>query len=662
MRGACCLVFLLILLPLGQSALSSPSASATAVEARAELRISEVLPRFPFEHIGIVNSGSKEVELLGWSVTDGEGWWRFAESRILPAGKELILGPNATFISLLHPEALVVDPSTLSKKGRLALADEGDEVLLEDPHGNLADMVAYGKSTYSGIGWNGDRCPTPPEGKALRRDRLVAHCDSDSKEDWSIISMGRSSLAPVLASSMVEPFLCPDHMRTRVLREIAFAHVSIAIEVYIFSDPAIAEALASASQRGVKVRMLVEGEPVGGLSAYQQSCLQAICRYGCEVYQSHDYHGFKRYDYLHAKFMVVDGRRVLLASENFAPSSLDGNRGWGISIDDQKLAMAFLSVFERDVDPRYPDIHRLDASSATTTCLLDEPPPSEDASAPECFPAWVETVLAPDYGYAPVLSLIEEATERLYLELYYLGDQWSSGQDPYRSILDSARRGVSVRVILDGNWYNNEEGKGNTAIAQKMNDAAAQEGLDLEAKTLSPFHGLEALHNKGAIADEKVLVSSINWVRASFERNREVGAIIDSASVADYFAKAFLEDWVDDAISPELEVPSYVEVDQGRRVVLNATASDNSGQVRLLWDLGGDGSIDGEGLFFMAQLSPGESLIKVTALDPSNNSCTREVRVLVLAKQADEAPYYAAASLSLVAVVIWSLRKRVKRA
>jgi DNA-directed RNA polymerase alpha subunit len=109
-------------------------------------------------------------------------------------------------------------------------------------------------------------------------------------------------------------------------------------------------------------------------------------------------------------------------------------------------------------------------------------------------------------------------------------------------------------------------------------------------------------------------------------------------------------------------LPSYIEVDQGRRVVLNATASDNSGSVRLLWDVGGDGSIDGEGLFFVTELSSGESLIKVIALDPSNNSCTREVRVVVLSKQADEAPYYAAASLSIITIAIWSLRKRVKRA
>ncbi|MDD1757088.1 MAG: phospholipase D-like domain-containing protein, partial [Methanomassiliicoccales archaeon] len=467
---------------------------------------------------------------------------------------------------------------------------------------------------------------------------------------------------PISSRSTVEPFLCPDHMRARLLREIAFAHSSIALEVYILSDPAIAGALASASSRGVQVRTLVEGEPVGGLSSAQVSFLQALGKAGCEVFQSFGFHGFKRYDYLHPKFMVVDGRRVLLASENFASSSLDSNRGWGICIESQEVAVAFLSVFDGDVDPRFPDIRRMDPASATTAPSFDWPVLDPDVPAPDSFPAQVETVLAPDFGYDSTLGLIKGATDRLYLELYYMSDQWRQEQDPYLSILDAARRGVSVRLLLDGNWYNNEEGKGNAALAQKLNEAAAQERLDLQAKTLSPFHDVETLHNKGVIADGKVLVCSINWVRASFERNREAGAIIDSAQVADFFAKSFQEDWVDDAIAPELVVPSYLEVDEGRQVVLNATASDNSGSVAVVWDVGGDGKVEGEGPFFFAELPPGEFFIEVTASDPSNNSCMKVVRVMILPRQGDDPRYYGLAVAAVISVAVWFVRKRVKRA
>ncbi|MDD1755945.1 MAG: lamin tail domain-containing protein, partial [Methanomassiliicoccales archaeon] len=303
MRGACCLVILLILLPIGQSALSSHPVSGSET-VHADVRISEILPRFPSEHIGIANLGQSDVDLIGWAVSDGEGWWHFTKSMRLPAGKELFIGPNATFLRLLHPGALTLGTSELGKKGRLALADEGDEAILLDPQGNVADAVAYGRSDYSDPSWKGEKCPTPAEGKVLRRGLLAPYCDSDTKDDWAVVTPGRSSFTPISSRSTVEPFLCPDHMRARLLREIAFAHSSIALEVYILSDPNIAGALASASSRGVQVRTLVEGEPVGGLSNAQVSFLQALGKAGCEVFQSFGFHGFKRYDYLHPKFMV----------------------------------------------------------------------------------------------------------------------------------------------------------------------------------------------------------------------------------------------------------------------------------------------------------------------------------------------------------------------
>ncbi len=661
MRGALCLTILLILLPLGQGALSSPPVLGSAITSPANMKFSEVLARFPFEHIGLVNLGASDINLTGWVITDGEGSWAFDHGPDLAPGEELFIGSNLTFLQQIHPGEMRLDPMELARKGRLVLADEGDEALLIDPQGSVADVIAYGKSSYSSKGWVGEKAPAATEGKALRRDPIGPYSDSDTRNDWIVITLGRSSFFPIAADSMVEPFLCPDQMRTRVLREIAFAHSSISLEVYILSDPAIAGALASAIHRGVRVRVLVEGEPVGGLSDIQQGVLQALSQAGCEVYLSRDYHGFKRFDYLHPKFLVVDARRTLLASENLAPSSLEGNRGWGISIDNQKVANAFLAVFEHDADPRFPDIRALDPGSAFTVPSLDDPILDADAIAPDAMSAGIETVLAPDFGYSSVLELIEGARSRLYLELYYFTDQWLPERDPYHSILDAARRGVSVRLILDGNWYNNEGGKGNGALAQRMNAAAAQEGLDLRAKTLSPYHGVDTLHNKGAIADDKVLVSSINWVRASFERNREAGVIVDSNQVAEFFIDAFEGDWVDDAIAPELSVLPLVQIKEGEQLVLNATASDNSGSVKVLWDVGCDGSVQSEGSFLVTRLPPGETLIKVTALDPSNNSRTQLVRVMVLKDQGEGGLQYAAAILPLIAIAIWRIRKRVKR-
>jgi len=77
--------------------------------------------------------------------------------------------------------------------------------------------------------------------------------------------------------------------------------------------------------------------------------------------------------------------------------------------------------------------------------------------------------------------------------------------------------------------------------------------------------------------------------------------------------------------------------------------------------VGCDGSVQSEGSFLVTRLPPGETLIKVTALDPSNNSRTQLVRVMVLKDQGEGGLQYAAAILPLIAIAIWRIRKRVKR-
>ena len=661
MRGALCLIILLILLPIGQGVLSSPGASASSAPSRTNMKLCEVLPRFPYEHIGIINMGVSSINLTGWSLSDGEGAWTFEGGPELERRGELYVGTNLTFMRSVHPGGLVVDALELYRKGRLAMADEGDEVLLLDPQGGVVDAIAYGKSNYVGAGWTGEKAASPGEGKALRRSTLNPYSDTDTKLDWATSTLGRTSFSSISASALVEPFLCPEDMRSRMLREIEFAHDSISVEVYILSDLKVASALASALERGVRVRVLVEGEPVGGLTDSQEEVLQALSNHGCEVYITSAFHGFKRYDYLHPKFLVADGRRVLLASENFAYSSMEDNRGWGVVVDSPTIAAALQEVFDKDVGDGLPDIRQLKSTVGTETFVLDDVPRGQVQIAPDPISAKVRTVLAPDFSYPSILELISQAQRRLLLELYYFTDQWDEERDIFRSVLDAARRGVSVRLLLDGSWYNNEEGRGNGALAKRMNDLAAQEGLDLRAKTLSPFHGFETLHNKGLVSDDMTLISSINWVRASFERNREVGAIIESAEVAESFVQAFEADWVDDAIAPELMVQGSTRIEEGELLVLNATAIDNSGSTRIAWDVGLDGTIEGEGAFFVARLPPGEASIRVTALDPSNNSCSLIVNVTVAPSAKDDALIYAASVPALVAIAIWAVRKRVKR-
>jgi len=630
MRAAHWGVIFLILLPIFPCALSSPLLAQGLDPPLSEVMLVEVMPRFPFEYIGMINAGRSSIDLNGWSISDGEGTWTISKDVVLGQGTEAFVCSNVSFLATIHPDAILIDANEdMVRKGRLALADDGDEVLLLDRNNAVLDQLAYGRTSIQGESWQGERCPPPPEGKALRRARPLEPDDTDSAKDWVVVAPGRSQLASMEGEAIAEPFLCPGNMRPRILRELRFAQHTIDVAIYELTDRTVATGLADASARGVQVRILIEGQPAGGLPKGEMETLDALARAGCEVRLISSWHGFKRYDFLHCKYLVADQRRVLLTSENWATSSLDMNRGWGACIDSPRIAMAYLQAFELDFDLHQVDVraHEPDSLSAKVTLDLRNYENEEGILA---YDAAVTNVFAPDSSYPAVLELLKGARERVFLELFYATDKWPEGRDPLLAVVDAARRGASVRLLLDNSWYNREGGAENSDLASRLNRLARTEGIDLQAKLVSPYHGFTTLHNKGMVVDDKVLVSSLNWVTHSFSENREAAVVISSQEVASFFSQAFLRDWEDDTEAPTLHLPSYVELQEGERLLLNASADDNSGVVRLYWDLGADGIIEAEGDYYMADLPPGEHIVRATAVDRYNNSCTAEVIVMVL--------------------------------
>ncbi len=119
---------------------------------------------------------------------------------------------------------------------------------------------------------------------------------------------------------------------------------------------------------------------------------------------------------------------------------------------------------------------------------------------------------------------------------------------------------MSVRILLSDAFLDPEEPKDNTNTVGYVNDIARREGLDLQARIMrSDLGGLDKIHNKGVVVDDKrVLVSSINWSYNSPANNREVGVIIDHPQIASYFADIFTFDWYN---GTPADYPLITEVD-----------------------------------------------------------------------------------------------------
>src|SRR5436305_224672 len=88
---------------------------------------------------------------------------------------------------------------------------------------------------------------------------------------------------------------------------------------------------AAAAGRGVEVRVLLDGSPVGGVEEDEHRVVGGLLAAGVDVrWLAGAPDVVKRYRYHHAKYAIVDGRVAWIGSENFGnagfPSDREGTR------------------------------------------------------------------------------------------------------------------------------------------------------------------------------------------------------------------------------------------------------------------------------------------------------------------------------------------------
>ncbi len=526
--------------------------------------VSRVCPNAPKdeEFVELVNLGPESVDLSGWSLSDREDTATFPAGTRIAAADRLVATRNATGYAEDVREAADfsygIGEAPRMDGGTLRLGDAGDEVLLLDAVGAVRDAYVYGTSTYAGPGWTGRAAWAPARGEvATRRPSADGRMDHDRAEDWEGVRayrLGQSDFEPppVDVASVPRILLSPDDGRGPLLSFLASADRTLEVAVYTLTSRAIGSVLADRARDGVRVRVLLEGAPVGAIEEAERAIVDEILAAGAQVrFLCSSADAVKRYRYVHAKYAVVDGERLVVSSENFGDSGFPlpgdaGNRGWSAIVEDRTLAGQLWEVFEEDFDPSRPD-----SVAATPTGGGDAIPPVAVLPWSPTSPSGarrIQLVVGPDTTLSSrgPLGAIEAAVDRIWIEMFYADDPW--GETPnvlLEAAVAAARRGVSVRILLDGSsWSSEAEVSGNGPLAGRLNDRAAQEGLDLEARTLVPQGSIERVHNKGMVIDGRVaLISSLNWAHGSATENREIGLLLEDAEIAERLEAAFLADW-----------------------------------------------------------------------------------------------------------------------
>lgn len=472
-------------------------------------------------------------DLGGYFVTDNEGSARFPDGAI--SSGSVVVAQKSKDYEKIHGkkpdfEIYNSDPSVpdMIRTGTLKMANGGDELIF-----------MRGTSVFQEVSWPGD----------VKSGEGRVHVYSGGVWDKRLYFIGQSRFeGKTFYDVPVTVFVSPD-CSYRILKNlIETSKTSLLVNVYEFTEPSIAGLFADTAGKGVEVKVLVEGSPVGGIPDEEKNVFSILNSAGIFVISMETengvFHAPYRFD--HAKYIVSDSSWVLVSSENFGytgfPSTgTGGNRGWGVVAESPELASYFEEVFEWDTSGGWA-VEMTGGSTGASYTVTDA---KTGRFSPDYFESTVVTpVISPDSSYL-VRDMIASAKESIDIEQAYIKN-WSRGENPWlEEAIDAARRGAKVRIILDSYYYNIDGEEDNDEIAAYINSVAASESLALEARLidLNSVY-LEKLHNKGVIVDgDSVLISSINWNENSPSYNREAGLIIEHTGAAGYFTRIFELDW-----------------------------------------------------------------------------------------------------------------------
>ncbi|WP_254271744.1 phospholipase D-like domain-containing protein [Haloarcula marina] len=307
---------------------------------------------------------------------------------------------------------------------------------------------------------------------------------------------------------------------------------------YTLSSTRVGDALVAAHRRGVDVRVLLEGDPVGGRTRGEARTLDRLVNAGVEVRLVAGPHA--RYAYHHAKYAVADDRAVVL-TENWKPAGTGGNssRGWGVVTGQPEVVDGLTATFRADAGWRdavqwgeYRRGRQFERGEAATTAY----PSRFD---PETVPVnRTDLLVTPDNAQRALLAELDAANDSIAVVQPTVGG-WD--EPLMRALRRAANRGVRVRLLLSSAWYVREE---NQRTAERFEAWADRTDAPLSTRLADPAGRFSKIHAKGAVVDgDRAIVGSLNWNEQAATTNREVVLVLHGERAADYFGRVFEADW-----------------------------------------------------------------------------------------------------------------------
>lgn len=332
---------------------------------------------------------------------------------------------------------------------------------------------------------------------------------------------------------------------------VSHAKRSVAIDYYVLGGPRameLAELLGRRQREGVAVRVLLDPD-MGILPALKSLTTPVLARLQAEhvpvrffprdaLGRLHHYRLVED----HTKVVVADGQTAFVGSMNFGAELLH-NHDIGVRVEGEVAHAVMddiLSAFAL-AEPLGPENPRPWPAAG----IAWQPATSEVRYLP--------TGLFGTPARAALLRAIATARRSIRVMMFEFEDTGVAD-----ALVDAARRGVDVRVLMDPNDLDHlspvgwaPRGVFNLRVAARL--AMAQ----VPVRWYRPDPQHRQLHAKAALIDNTLFAGSTNWNHFSFYWNNETMLQIKGGQAPARFADQFDNDWVShtDAVADEPSVP-----------------------------------------------------------------------------------------------------------
>jgi phosphatidylserine/phosphatidylglycerophosphate/cardiolipin synthase-like enzyme len=256
--------------------------------------------------------------------------------------------------------------------------------------------------------------------------------------------------------------------------------------MYLVTVDNFVDAFIDAHQRGVDVRLMLDLDHDGNISARSQLEAAGVPLRDVPAGFTHG----------HTKAMLIDGDRAVVMSSNLNVTSMRDERNYGVIDRDPEDVADLAAIFDSDWvdDGGYPDL------------------------------GCTRLVVSPVNARPRILQHINRAEQTLDMAVMYIADDSVES-----AVIQRHQAGVDVRVLLADPQL----------IDANVDTIAAFEAAGIEVRIATEID----MHAKLVVADGIPFVGSQNMSFTSLNENREIGVIITAETPAAAARGQFDTDW-----------------------------------------------------------------------------------------------------------------------